>query len=696
MVHNLRTLGSTTATAVFLFVLISCSFGDDLQVPSLRYPTIQSALSNAESGDVICVAAGTYFPKKTLVVQQNELTIRGAVNEVGNPATIIDGDDKIGIFRCETVKGEAKSARGWLVFENLVIQRGRASVGSGINNGGRKLNAENVIFTKNDGGGIRNVECEHIQLRDCEFNENKASGNQKLGGAGASNIRCNLIELQGCRFYGNQIGGDGLRGGGMMNEESQLTVINCEFEENESGSEGTGGLAMYNKSSSLVLKRCRFLNNVSSLEKAGIYNEETSLYLADCFFQGNYGAIYSEPDASMKEQSFTVHLLRCVFEENITGTRGGAINHIGGELIVETCLFGGNNATAEGGAIICQECTMEIDDCTFTENITGYQSWIGNSFSDAKGGAIYAKNLLSGTISNSVFNQNKATGYTEPGSGGAVYISETHDLNMTLCRFEENEAAGRMNSNLGPGKSEQGGPGFGGALYCDESDPTVTDCSFLSNVAAGSGGFGGFGGELYASHSAPALFSCEFRNNRAAAIAANRLEIGGGAIYNKNSFPLLEACVIENNYALGTMPNDQDQSGYGGGIFNETTVAEIVGCCIRRNTSGSANETENRGGGIFNDTNSGFTTVENSVVCGNWRGQIAGFYTDRGGNLISDQCDCHPSDINCDGNVDGADLTILLGYWGTENTRADLNFDGIVDGADLTILLGDWGDCGGP
>jgi hypothetical protein len=47
-------------------------------------------------------------------------------------------------------------------------------------------------------------------------------------------------------------------------------------------------------------------------------------------------------------------------------------------------------------------------------------------------------------------------------------------------------------------------------------------------------------------------------------------------------------------------------------------------------------------------------------------------------------------DINGDGRVDGADLTVLLGAWGSTNAAADINGDGGVDGADLTILLGAW------
>jgi hypothetical protein len=49
---------------------------------------------------------------------------------------------------------------------------------------------------------------------------------------------------------------------------------------------------------------------------------------------------------------------------------------------------------------------------------------------------------------------------------------------------------------------------------------------------------------------------------------------------------------------------------------------------------------------------------------------------------------CAVADLNCDGAVNGADLAILLGGWGTAN--ADLDGDGATNGADLAILLGSW------
>ncbi|MBL9148626.1 MAG: hypothetical protein JNM94_08035 [Phycisphaerae bacterium] len=52
---------------------------------------------------------------------------------------------------------------------------------------------------------------------------------------------------------------------------------------------------------------------------------------------------------------------------------------------------------------------------------------------------------------------------------------------------------------------------------------------------------------------------------------------------------------------------------------------------------------------------------------------------------------CSVADIDCSGTVDGVDLGLLIGSWGTALCEADLNEDGIVNGLDLAIMLGLWG-----
>jgi hypothetical protein len=71
---------------------------------------------------------------------------------------------------------------------------------------------------------------------------------------------------------------------------------------------------------------------------------------------------------------------------------------------------------------------------------------------------------------------------------------------------------------------------------------------------------------------------------------------------------------------------------------------------------------------------------------------IAAGAADVDGNGIPDSCaPVTGPDLNGDGLVNGADLTILLGSWGPcGGCPADLDGDGSVGAADLAILLAAW------
>jgi hypothetical protein len=51
--------------------------------------------------------------------------------------------------------------------------------------------------------------------------------------------------------------------------------------------------------------------------------------------------------------------------------------------------------------------------------------------------------------------------------------------------------------------------------------------------------------------------------------------------------------------------------------------------------------------------------------------------------------------MNADGITDGADLGIVMSFWGpvTVFPRADINNDGLVSGIDLGLVLSNWGLC---
>ena len=80
-------------------------------------------------------------------------------------------------------------------------------------------------------------------------------------------------------------------------------------------------------------------------------------------------------------------------------------------------------------------------------------------------------------------------------------------------------------------------------------------------------------------------------------------------------------------------------------------------------------------------------------------GQILqGQLPDVNSNGVPDGCEqpaCSDVDLVADGYVNGLDLGILLGQWGTASTAATADFDkdGAVDGFDLGCLLLHWGRC---
>lgn len=65
---------------------------------------------------------------------------------------------------------------------------------------------------------------------------------------------------------------------------------------------------------------------------------------------------------------------------------------------------------------------------------------------------------------------------------------------------------------------------------------------------------------------------------------------------------------------------------------------------------------------------------------------------DENGNGILDQCEYAYGDLNLDGEIDGADMFIVLGWFAAPfPIFGDLNDDGVTNAADMGILLSRWG-----
>jgi hypothetical protein len=73
---------------------------------------------------------------------------------------------------------------------------------------------------------------------------------------------------------------------------------------------------------------------------------------------------------------------------------------------------------------------------------------------------------------------------------------------------------------------------------------------------------------------------------------------------------------------------------------------------------------------------------------------LDGTLADGNSDGVPDVCQC-PTDLNGDGATGGADISVLLGFWGLSGKSVLGDIDGnlVVDAADLSALLASWGPC---
>ncbi len=131
--------------------------------------------------------------------------------------------------------------------------------------------------------------------------------------------------------------------------------------------------------------------------------------------------------------------------------------------------------------------------------------------------------------------------------------------------------------------------GFGGAIFCDGSSPTIKNCIIKGNRARYEGG-GIF--ILWEETTVSHITNCTITDNYAG--------WNGGGIYTENRV-IITNSIISNNIS----------GDYGGGIFNYAMSQEINNCTITDNSAGSS------GGGMFADGSYYDLNVNNSVFWGN-------------------------------------------------------------------------------
>ena len=419
---------------------------------------LQHALSIAETGDQIWVAAGTYFPttdsnRDATFALESGVAIYGGFPAAGgtwderdwetNVTTLsgnigMEGDNTDNSRHVVTGSGVDASAvlDGFTIINGYTMDCGYPqNAGAGVFNDAGSPTLANIIISGNtalNGAGMYNTTSSPT-LTNISF-----SGNAAYEGGGMLNVSSSNATLTDVNFIANSAES----GGGMYNMNSDPTLTNVTFSGNfTSGASYGYGAGMFNYQSNPILSMVTFDANISQYSGGGMYNLYSSPNLTEVVFSGN-SASYG---AGMYNGASSPILSYSTFSDNTTVSSGGGIYNEESSLILSNSTFSGNSADSGGGMANILS-ALSLVDVSFSENSANY------------GGGIYSTYCTT-TMTNVTFSGNSAT------KGGGWYNSSNSSATLTNVTFSENTA------------NEAGG------LYNDSTSPNLINVTFFGNVS---------------------------------------------------------------------------------------------------------------------------------------------------------------------------------------------------------------------
>ncbi|MHC4676184.1 MAG: LamG-like jellyroll fold domain-containing protein [Planctomycetota bacterium] len=358
-VEDIMSDGLMDITSTTMFVDASASFGGDGESWGTAYKYLQDALAGTISGDTIYVAEGTYKP-----------------DQFDDP-NYVPGD------RTDTFQ----------LISGVALYGGFPSGGSGP--GDRDPNRYETIlsgdlagndvgFTNNDENSYHVVTAISVDstavLDGFTITAGNADGVGHLKGGGMYNGNTS-VTVTNCIFSANFAE---LRGGGMSNQNgSNPSLTNCSFTGNSSNTNGGG---MGNFKASPTLTDCVFRGNEATNDGGGMYNltlassgVDCNPVLINCTFTDNLalhgGGVYNWVDGLFGAGGCSPTLINCAFLGNETdpgGLGGGMCNLINSTPTVINCIFSGNSAdpggSGAGGAILNNDADLTVANCSFGMN----------------------------------------------------------------------------------------------------------------------------------------------------------------------------------------------------------------------------------------------------------------------------------------------------------------------------------------
>ena len=198
----------------------------------------------------------------------------------------------------------------------------------------------------------------------------------------------------------------------------------------------------------------------------------SSVTLRHITFRGGHAD--AQGGAVCVNKNSTLLIEDCVFDGNRAKTDGGAVA-AWGPLTLADCVFSGNvSDSGAGGAIFVRSegtvsGTVEIDRCVFAENLCGGSIGGAVSFGET---SVNTRRALA--MRNCLFSGNRMTSTSSSTLGGALYVKSIASITGVVenCTFVGNSTSSIYNN----GDSYS----LGGAIY--EATPlAISNCVFYAN-----------------------------------------------------------------------------------------------------------------------------------------------------------------------------------------------------------------------
>lgn len=487
---------------VSMVTMVPAVSADIISVPA-EVATLQSAITQAQEGDVIELATGTYDSPSgdgfQIFDRNRSFTIRAAF---GASVTLSGGGTR------RILKMRNNGAGDYSVlFENLTF-------------------ADGFNSTNGSAGGVT-IENGRATFVNCDF-ENNTSQASSTGGGAVIVTQGSTVHFFNSRFTGNTAKNEG--GGLRVALGSTAHVHDSEFTgnrvdlPNHRNSAAGGGIHMTN--SVLTIADSRFTGNAAGCVGGAVYGLGTwaeplstpaaELTIVNSTFENNL----VEPDPTVTcvfspvggavhtEDHLTTKIYNSRFRTNQSDI-GGAVSQYRTILEIYDSIFQGNRAKGAGDANFGGAISVNSNDSNDattgngTINRRSASLTIRDSLFQARYGAVTDGGLEGGCLF-ALGDVNRTFGIGVSQMGSAASNRAVIDIQRTIfADCDVVEEAGVV------------GTGVGGAMAVDLVDLTLTDSLLIDNDAFGSG-FNGSGGAIKMGISSEVTISrTTFANNTA-------------------------------------------------------------------------------------------------------------------------------------------------------------------------------------